>query len=55
MGTSFSVNVTNSALRYALANGAPIDVVDLNPIELGLPSLMYFPMSATDYVATRLA
>ncbi len=55
MGTSFSVNITNIALRYALANGASIDVVDLNPIELGLPNVTYFPMSAADYVATRLA
>ena len=34
MGTSFSVNITNIALRFALQNEAKIEIVDPDPIEL---------------------
>ncbi|NBR34583.1 MAG: sirtuin, partial [Rhodobacteraceae bacterium] len=54
MGTSFSVNITNIALRFALTNEAEIDVVDPNPIDLGLEHVEYHRMSAQDYVAMMI-
>ena len=51
MGTSFSVNITNIALRYALASGAKIEVVDPEPVDLGLKGVTYHQMTAQAYVA----
>ena len=51
MGTSFSVNITNIALRYALASDAKIEVVDPEPVDLGLKGVTYHQMTAQAYVA----
>ena len=51
MGTSFSVNITNIALRYALASGAKIEVVDPEPVDLGLKGITYHQMTAQTYVS----
>ena len=51
MGTSFSVNITNIALRYALASDAKIEVVDPEPVDLGLKGITYHPMTAQAYVS----
>ena len=39
MGTSFSVNITNIALRYAIQNNALIEIVDPEPVDLGIPNI----------------
>ena len=41
MGTSFSVNITNIALRYAIQNNALIEIVDPEPVDLGIPNIKY--------------
>ena len=41
IGTSFSVNITSIALRIALQNNADIEIVDPEPIDLGIPSITY--------------
>ena len=51
MGTSFSVNITNIALRYALASDAKIEVVDPEPVDLGVKGITYHPMTAQAYVS----
>ena len=51
MGTSFSVNITNIALRYALASGAKIEVVDPEPVDLGFKGITYHQMTAQTYVS----
>lgn len=51
MGTSFSVNITNIALRYALASGAKIEVVDPEPVDLELKGITYHQMTAQTYVS----
>ena len=51
MGTSFSVNITNIALRAAIMTGAEIDVVDPSPIDLNIDRVTYHAMSATEFIA----
>ena len=41
MGTSFSVNITSIALRYALQNNAQIEIVDPEPIDLNIDNIKY--------------
>ena len=53
MGTSFSANITNIALRTALANEAAIEVVDHQPIDLGYERIEYHRITAADYVSDR--
>ena len=50
MGTSFSVNITNIALRFALQNEAKIEIVDPDPIELGIQGITYHKLKAQDYI-----
>lgn len=50
MGTSFSVNITNIALRVAIMNGAEIHVVDPSPIDLGMEQITYHKMRADEYI-----
>ena len=50
LGTSFSVNITSIALKYAIKNKAIIDIVDPNPIELNIEHINYFKMKASDYI-----
>ena len=54
LGTSFSVNIANIALRTALANDADIEVIDPQPIDLGYERIEYHRMTAVDYVSDRL-
>ena len=51
MGTSFSVNITNSALRHAMMTRALIEVVDPDPVDIGIPDIVYHKMSAQDFIA----
>ena len=50
IGTSFSVNITNIALRLAIMNGAEIHVVDPSPIDLGMEQITYHKMRADEYI-----
>ena len=50
MGTSFSVNITNIALRFALQNEAKIEIIDPDPIELGIQGITYHKLKAQDYI-----
>ena len=52
MGTSFSVNITNIALRSAISNEVTIEVVDPQPIDLGYERIKYHRMTAAEYVQT---
>ena len=54
MGTSFSVNITNIALRHAAQNNATIEIVDPNPIDLGLSDIIYHTSTAQDYIKSKL-
>ena len=51
MGTSFSVNITSIALRYALSNNAKIEIVDPNPIDLNISGIKYHTMTASEYIS----
>ena len=53
MGTSFSVNITNIALRYAIQNNALIEIVDPEPIDLGIPNIIYHKSKAQDYILNK--
>ena len=51
IGTSFSVNITNIALRHAVVTGAVIEVVDPDPVDIGIPDIAYHKMSAQEFIA----
>ena len=51
MGTSFSLNITNISLRYALASGTKIEVVYPEPVNLELKGITYYQMTAQAYVS----
>ena len=51
MGTSFSVNITSIALRYALSNNARIEIVDPHPIDLNISCVEYHKMTASEYIS----
>ena len=51
MGTSFSVNITSIALRYALSNNARIEIVDPDPIDLNISGIKYHKMTASEYIS----
>ena len=55
MGTSFSVNITNIALRYAMQNNAFIEIVDPEPIDLGIPKIKYHKSTAQDYIINKFS
>ncbi len=52
IGTSFSVNITSIALRLGLQNNARIEIVDPEPIDLGVSSIVYHTLTAQDYVSS---
>ena len=52
MGTSFSVNITNIALRHAMMTRALIEVVDPDPVDIGIPDIVYHKISAQDFIAS---
>ena len=51
MGTSFSVNITSIALRYALSNNARIEIIDPDPIDLNISGIKYHKMTASEYIS----
>jgi NAD-dependent deacetylase len=51
IGTSFSVNITSIALRMGLQNGARIEIVDPEPVDLGVSSIRYHSLTAEEYIA----
>ena len=51
IGTSFSVNITSIALRYALSNNARIKIVDPDPIDLNIGGIEYHKMTASQYIS----
>ncbi len=51
MGTSFSVNITSIALRYALNNNARIEIVDPDPVDLNINGIEYHRMTASEYIS----
>ena len=55
MGTSFGVNVTNIALRHAMLTGALTEVVDPDPVDIGISDIVYHKMRAEDFIARDLA
>ena len=54
IGTSFSVNITAIALRTAIQRGIPVEIVDPEPVDLGIPGGMadvtYHRMPAREWV-----
>jgi len=50
IGTSFSVNITQIALKVASNNCIPIEIVDPDPIEIPYHSVTYHRMKASDYI-----
>ena len=50
IGTSFNVNITDIALKYALQNNAKITVIDKNPVNLGFENVIYKKMTAENYI-----
>jgi len=50
LGTSFTVNITSIALNYALKSNATIEIVDPNPVDLGIKNAKYFKLKASEYV-----
>lgn len=52
IGTSFSVNITAIALRMGVARRIPIDIVDPEPVDLGVLDITYHAMTAAAYIET---
>ena len=52
IGTSFSVNITSIALRLGLRNSAVIEVVDPEPVDLGISSIKYHSVTAEEYISS---
>ena len=52
IGTSFSVNITSIALRLGLQNRAKIEIVDPEPIDLGIPSITYHGVTAEEFISS---
>eukprot|EP00933_Yihiella_yeosuensis_P037928 TRINITY_DN31920_c0_g1_i2.p1 TRINITY_DN31920_c0_g1~~TRINITY_DN31920_c0_g1_i2.p1 ORF type:complete len:277 (+),score=49.03 TRINITY_DN31920_c0_g1_i2:74-904(+) len=53
MGTSFSVNITAMAIRHAIRNRIPVEVVDPNPVEIPWEALLditHHRMTASEYI-----
>ena len=54
IGTSFSVNITAIALRTAIQRGIPVEIVDPQPVDLGIPDgtadVTWHRMTAREWV-----
>ena len=54
IGTSFSVNITAIALRYAINEGIPVEIVDPSPVNLAIPDdiadVTYHRMTAKKWI-----
>ena len=53
LGTSFSVNITAIALRYAEMTEVPVEVVDPNPVRIPYGNVTYHAMTASEYVQMK--
>ena len=53
MGTSFGVNITAIALRYAAINQIPVEVVDPNPVRIPYGLVTYHQMTGSEYIAQQ--
>ncbi|WP_371372814.1 NAD-dependent deacetylase [Thalassotalea aquiviva] len=53
MGTSFSVNITQMALRTAVNNQIDIEIVDPNPVQIPYHQVTYHKMKAIEYIQRR--
>ncbi len=53
MGTSFSVNITQMALRAAMQNQIEIEIVDPDPIEIPYQHVTYHKMKASEYIQSN--
>ena len=53
LGTSFSVNITSIALRYAISNNAQIEIVDPLPKKIAYNNTKYFRMTAKKYIKLK--
>ena len=51
IGTSFSVNITSIALKIGMQNGARLEIVDPEPVDLGISSVIYHQLTAEAYIA----
>lgn len=51
MGTSFSVGITAIALETAIRRKCKIQVVDPNPVDLGVPDVTYHTSTANAFVS----
>ena len=54
IGTSFSVGITDFALRSALSNNSEIKVVDPNPVDLNYTGIKYYQMKASEFISAKL-
>tara|TARA_Y200000002_G_scaffold72996_1_gene57161 strand:+ start:1297 stop:2064 length:768 start_codon:yes stop_codon:yes gene_type:complete len=50
IGTSFSVNITNIALKTAVSRGCSITIVDPKPVNLKIPGVKYLEMTAETFI-----
>lgn len=50
MGTSFSVNITQMALKIAVSQNIPVEIVDPDPVRLPYPLVTYHRMKASEYI-----
>ena len=50
IGTSFSVNITQIALKIAQNNSIPIEIVDPHPVEISYHDVTYHRMKASEYI-----
>ena len=51
IGTLFSVNINEIALRIALSTNSTTEIIDRDPVDLGCNRIQYYAMSASEYVA----
>ena len=51
LGTSFSVNITSMALEKAINKNSIIEIVDPNPLDLGIKNIIYHKKTALDYIS----
>ena len=51
IGTWFSVNINEIALRIALSTNSTTEIIDRDPVDLGCNWIQFHEMSASEYVA----
>ena len=53
IGTSFSVNITEMALKKAINNNAKVEIVDPKPINLNIENVIYHKMTALEFIMSK--